>query len=273
MIVVKELLCYNITIIDFKRICIVSLLVSLDHVSVKFNHHRVLHNISLTLESGEIMTLLGPNGAGKSTLIRVILGLLPPSTGIVMHVPNLTIGYVPQKISLNSTLPITVKRFMQLYRPAQDEEIIATLTLVNADKLLNKSMQQLSGGEMQRVLLAQALQKKPQLLVLDEPTQGVDVKGQLVLYDLIEQTRHHLNCGIIMVSHDLHLVMAKTDQVLCLNQHICCSGTPEIVANHPEFISLFGQVGSKQLALYKHQHHDHYFHDNIVLNNLDNKYD
>jgi zinc transport system ATP-binding protein len=272
--VAKKLLCYNITIINFKRIYIVTLLVSLDHVSVEFNHHRILHNISLRLKSGEIMTLLGPNGAGKSTLIRVILGLLPPTTGTITHAPNLSIGYVPQKISLNPTLPITVKRFMQLYRPAQDKEIIELLTLVNAGQLLNKSMQQLSGGEMQRVLLAQALQKKPQLLVLDEPTQGVDVKGQLVLYDLIEQARHQFNCGIIMVSHDLHLVMAKTDQVLCLNQHICCSGTPENVANHPEFISLFGQVCANQLALYKHHHnHEHHFHGNIVLNNVDNRHD
>jgi zinc transport system ATP-binding protein len=252
----------------------VTLLVSLEHVSVEFNQHRVLHDISLRLRSGEIMTILGPNGAGKSTLIRVILGLLSPTTGTITHAPNLSIGYVPQKISINPTLPITVKRFMQLYRPAQDKEIIKQLTRVNAERLLNKSMQQLSGGEIQRVLLAQALQKEPQLLVLDEPTQGVDVKGQLVLYDLIEQARHHFNCGIIMVSHDLHLVMAKTDHVLCLNHHICCSGSPENVANHPEFISLFGQVGTNQLALYKHHHnHEHPFHDNIVLNNMDHKHD
>ncbi|WP_392565781.1 zinc ABC transporter ATP-binding protein ZnuC [Utexia brackfieldae] len=247
-------------------------LVSLNHVSVEYNRHQVLSEVSLTLKSAEIMTLIGPNGAGKSTLVNVVLGLLKPSRGTVTRAKDLTIGYVPQKIFLNPTLPMSVKRFMQLSCKVSSETLFSTLEMVNAQSLLTKSMQMLSGGEMQRVLLAQALLKKPQLLVLDEPTQGVDVKGQIALYDLIEQTRNRLQCGVLMVSHDLHLVMAKTDHVLCINKHICCSGTPESVINHPEFRSLFGYSGAKQLALYKHHHnHNHDFHGKIILNHLGKK--
>lgn len=249
-------------------------LISLNDISVNFNHHHVLSQVSFALNSDEITTLLGPNGAGKSTLIKVILGLQKPSHGEVTRVSNLTIGYVPQKIALNPTLPMTVLRFMQLNGGVPLRKIKEVMLLVDAQLLLYKGMQQLSGGEMQRVLLAQALLKTPQLLVLDEPAQGVDIKGQIALYELINETKQRYHCGILIVSHDLHLVMAKTDQVICLNKHICCKGTPERVKHHPEFISLFGQSGAEQLALYKHHHnHEHDLKGTIIESTRGDKHD
>ncbi|OCG04642.1 zinc ABC transporter ATP-binding protein ZnuC [Gilliamella sp. wkB112] len=233
-----------------------SRLISLDKVGVEINKQKILDNISFTVSPNQIITLIGPNGAGKSTLVKVILGLIPLTSGTINRDPNLTIGYVPQTINLNPTLPITVKRFMQLNKQLKNHDIINILSMVNADYLINKSMHQLSGGELQRVLLAQALAKHPQLLILDEPTQGVDVNGQILLYDLIANAKTQFNCGVLMVSHDLHLVMAKTDEVICLNHHICCSGTPASVSNDPEFIALFGQQGATSIAVYQH-HHNH----------------
>lgn len=240
-------------------------LISLQHIVVKSNHHEILSNISFTLSKGQILTLIGPNGAGKSTLVRVVLGLLKPTSGIITWVKDLTIGYVPQKITLNSTLPLTVYRFLLLGGNKSAKELHEVLSLVNARPLLSKSMLQLSGGELQRVLLAQALLKQPQLLVLDEPTQGVDIKGQIALYELIEKTKERFGCGILLVSHDLHFVMAKTDLVICLNRHICCHGEPEKVKSHPEFLSLFGQSETEQLALYHHRHnHEHDLKGKII---------
>lgn len=241
-------------------------LVSLENVSVKFDQRPVLSGISLSLAPGRILTLLGPNGAGKSTLVRVVLGLIAPTSGKVQRSAGLRIGYVPQKLHIDPTLPLTVERFMRLSPGSLASGILPALKRVQAGHLLNAPLQKLSGGETQRVLLARALLNQPQLLVLDEPTQGVDVNGQVALYDLIDQLRQELNCGVLMVSHDLHLVMAKTDEVLCLNHHICCSGTPEMVSQHPEFIAMFGPRGAQQLALYRHQHnHRHDLQGRIVL--------
>ena len=245
-------------------------LILLDNVSVEIKHQKILHNVSLSINTNQIVTLLGPNGAGKSTLVKVILGLMPYTSGKITRLNNLTIGYVPQSIKLNPTLPITVKRFMLLNKQLNNKNILNILSMVKAEYLIDKSMHQLSGGELQRVLLAQALAKRPQLLILDEPTQGVDVNGQVLLYDLISSAKKQFNCGILMVSHDLHLVMAKTDEVICLNHHICCSGTPASVSNDPEFISLFGQQGASQIAVYKHHHnhqHDLCKHANEQQNN------
>lgn len=243
-----------------------SSLISLENVCVNFGTRRVLSDVSLTLEPGRILTLLGPNGAGKSTLVRVVLGLIAPTSGSLHQHRDLRIGYVPQKIHLDVTLPLTVDRFMRLRPGVKREEIRPALARVQATHLINSPLQKLSGGETQRVLLARALLNQPQLLVLDEPTQGVDVNGQVALYDLIDQLRRELNCGVLMVSHDLHLVMAKTDEVLCLNHHICCSGTPEAVSKHPEFISMFGPRGAEQLAIYRHHHnHRHDLQGRIIL--------
>ncbi|WON78374.1 zinc ABC transporter ATP-binding protein ZnuC [Serratia sp. UGAL515B_01] len=243
-----------------------STLATLKNISVSFDTKRVLANISLNLQSGRILTLLGPNGAGKSTLVRVVLGLIEPTEGEILCQPGLRIGYVPQKLHLDATLPLTVSRFMRLKPSVKKADILPALKRVHAAHLLDQPMQKLSGGENQRVLLARALLNNPQLLVLDEPTQGVDVNGQLALYDLIEQLRKELGCAVLMVSHDLHLVMAKTDEVLCLNQHVCCSGTPEVVSMHPEFIAMFGHRGAEQLAIYRHNHnHRHDLQGRIVL--------
>ena len=241
-------------------------LITLENVSVSFGQRRVLSDISLGLKPGRILTLLGPNGAGKSTLVRVVLGLVAPDQGIIKRDRNLRIGYVPQKLHLDATLPLTVSRFMRLRPGARKEDILPALKRVQAGHLIDAPMQKLSGGENQRVLLARALLNQPQLLVLDEPTQGVDVNGQVALYDLIDKLRCELNCAVLMVSHDLHLVMAKTDDVLCLNHHICCSGTPEVVSTHPEFISMFGPRGAEQLGIYRHNHnHRHDLQGRIVL--------
>lgn len=231
-------------------------LMALNNISVKINQQKILYDVSLTINLSQIITILGPNGAGKSTLVKVILGLISPTTGTIERASDLTIGYVPQSINLNPTLPITVKRFMQLNKQLSYDDIIQTLFLVKAQYLIDRSMHQLSGGELQRVLLAQALAKRPKLLILDEPTQGVDVNGQVLLYDLIINAKTKFSCGVVMVSHDLHLVMAKTDEVICLNHHICCSGTPASVSNDPEFVSLFGPHGASQIALYKHHHNN-----------------
>ncbi|HGN0224977.1 TPA: zinc ABC transporter ATP-binding protein ZnuC [Proteus mirabilis] len=231
-------------------------LIRLKSVGVSFGERVILKDISFNLKAGRILTLLGPNGAGKSTIIRLVLGLLAPSSGKIERQHSLRIGYVPQKLYLDPTMPLTVKRFMTLKPGVKDKDILPALERVNAAKLINAPMQKLSGGESQRVLLARALLNQPQLLVLDEPTQGVDVNGQLALYDLINQLRNELGCAILMVSHDLHLVMAKTDEVLCLNGHICCSGTPDVVSSHPEFIAMFGSRGAEQLGIYRH-HHQH----------------
>lgn len=240
-------------------------LITLENISVTLGQRQILSNISLQLKFGYILTLLGPNGAGKSTLVRIVLGLIKPTNGQIHRLANLRIGYVPQKLSTDTTLPLTVERFMRLSLGVKRTDIIPALQRVQAAHVLKYPLQKLSGGETQRVLLARALLNHPQLLVLDEPVQGVDVNGQVVLYNLIDELRRELNCGVLMVSHDLHLVMAKTDEVLCLNQHICCSGTPEVVSQHPQFISMFGVHGAKQLAIYRHHHdHQHDLHGSIT---------
>lgn len=243
-------------------------LVTLNNVAVDFGHRPVLRDISLKLEAGRILTLLGPNGAGKSTLVRLVLGLLTPCSGTAERRRGLKIGYVPQKLYLDPTLPLTVDRFMRLSPGVRAADILPALERVNAGHLQRAAMQKLSGGETQRVLLAKALLGHPQLLVLDEPTQGVDVNGQVALYDLINQLRHQLGCGVLMVSHDLHLVMAKTDDVLCLNHHICCAGPPEVVSQHPEFNAMFGPQAARQLTIYRHHHnHRHDLKGRVILRN------
>ncbi len=231
-------------------------LITAQGITIAFEKRVVLKSIDLAVHRGEIVTLIGPNGAGKSTLVRIVLGLLRPDRGTLWRTPALTIGYMPQKLALNEALPLTVRRFLTLGTPAPAAQLAATAAECAITPLLNQPMQHLSGGETQRVLLARALLRQPQLLVLDEPVQGVDVTGQSELYNLIVAIRDRYRCGVLMVSHDLHLVMAATDQVLCLNQHLCCSGHPESVSRHPAYLELFGRPAVTGLALYTH-HHDH----------------
>ncbi|GGH90707.1 zinc ABC transporter ATP-binding protein ZnuC [Pseudomonas fluvialis] len=240
-------------------------LIRLHDVTVQFAGQAVLEGVNLDLQAGEIVTLIGPNGAGKTTLVRVVLGLLRPSQGSVWRQSRLRIGYMPQKLSVEATLPLSVLRFLRLVAGVGRAEAEAALAEVGAEQVLNSPLQAISGGELQRVLLARALLRKPQLLVLDEPVQGVDVAGQAELYRLIGRLRERYGCGVLMVSHDLHLVMSATDQVICLNRHVCCSGHPEQVGADPAFHALFGQ-DARSLAVYQHHHdHQHDLHGGVVL--------
>lgn len=222
-----------------------------------FAGRRVLDRVALVVNEGEIVTLIGPNGAGKSTLVRVLLGLITPDAGRVTRRPGLRVGYMPQRLAVDPVLPLTVRRFLRLAgRGIDAAALTAALREVGAEHVIDTPLQSVSGGELQRVMLARALLRKPQLLVLDEPVQGVDVTGQAELYQLIAELRRRHRCGVLMVSHDLHLVMAATDQVVCLNTHVCCSGHPESVTRHPEYLRLFGPREAAALAVYTH-HHDH----------------
>ncbi len=237
-----------------------STLVELNNICVQFGERKVLDNISLRLNRGEITTLIGPNGAGKSTLVKVLLGLQKTFSGTVTKPKGLKIGYVPQKLRLNDSLPLNVERFLRLAGKYSKQELNDALKLVGAEHLFKSNMHSLSGGENQRVLLARALLQRPDILVLDEPAQGVDVQGQIDLYELIDTIRHRFNCAVFMVSHDLHLVMAKTDDVVCINHHVCCSGAPADIAQHPSYIALFGHTHQQPFAFYHHQH-NHHHHD------------
>ncbi|MDY7063674.1 Zinc import ATP-binding protein ZnuC [Pseudomonas extremaustralis] len=239
-------------------------LIRLEHVGVTFAGQKVLDNIALSVEPGQIVTLIGPNGAGKTTLVRAVLGLLKPDTGSVWRKPKLRVGYMPQKLHVDPTLPLSVLRFLRLVPGVDRARAQAALQEVGAQQVIDSPIQSISGGEMQRVLLARALLREPQLLVLDEPVQGVDVAGQAELYSLITRLRDRLGCGVLMVSHDLHLVMSTTDQVVCLNHHVCCSGHPEQVSGDPAFVELFGK-NAQSLAIYHHRHdHAHDLHGAVV---------
>jgi len=229
-------------------------LVQVHNVSIQFNQVIVLKEVSLDVRRGEIITLIGPNGAGKSTLVRVVLGLLMPQSGSVFRAAAIKIGYMPQRLNIDPVLPLTVARFLATGGVKKIAAIKQGLEEVGAETLLQRPLQNISGGEMQRVLLARALLREPDLLVLDEPIQGVDVAGQYGLYELIAKIRFARGCGILMVSHDLHLVMAATDHVVCLNQHVCCSGLPEMVSQHPAYLELFGSRAARDLAIYTHHH-------------------
>lgn len=241
-------------------------LISAQKISVNLQGKRILDQVDLNVQQGEIVTLIGPNGAGKSTLVRVILGLLKPDSGTINKPAKLSIGYMPQKLIIDPVLPLTVRRFLTLARKCRESHLQETLAEVGAEDLLDYPMQTLSGGETQRVLLARAMLRNPDLLILDEPVQGVDITGQEELYRLIGNIRKRHGCGILMISHDLHLVMSATDKVLCLNRHVCCSGHPDTVRVDPNYVALFGKT--PVLMPYSHHHdHDHDAHGNIVPSN------
>lgn len=237
-------------------------LVSLQGIQRTEQHRVLLSDVSFSIGAREIVTIVGPNGAGKTTLLRALLKLDPVQAGSVWHQPGLTIGYMPQRLPLSHLLPLTVKRFLQLHRSNAQTLMIEALTWTEVAHLVNSPLSALSGGELQRVLLARALLNKPQLLVLDEPVQGVDFQGEAALYQLIHSLTQRLGCSVLMVSHDLHVVMAATDQVICLNQHVCCAGTPASVEANPAFLNLFGRHDAQTLGVYQHHHnHDHSLHE------------
>ena len=230
-------------------------LVTATNLSVKRGQNILLHEIDLQVRAGEIVTIVGPNGAGKSTLLRTLIGATS-FNGTLQLKPGLTIGYVPQKLHLEPSLPLSVRRFLNLPIHQKQTDIRDALEAANATNLIGQQLRDLSGGEFQRVLLARALINKPELLILDEATQGLDHLGADSFYRQIEVVRQTLGCAILMVSHELHVVMAASDRVICLNGHICCEGTPDFVASNPAYQELFGLDSSSALALYRH-HHDH----------------
>ena len=231
-------------------------LVTLHDAGVFRAGHWLVRGVDLVVRPGEIVTLIGPNGSGKSTTAKLALGILKPDEGEIVRAKGLRVGYVPQKLQIDWTLPLTVERLMTLTGPLGGAEIEAALESVGVARLRKAEVQTLSGGEFQRALLARAIARKPDLLVLDEPVQGVDFTGEVALYDLIAKIRDRLGCGILLISHDLHVVMAATDSVICLNGHVCCQGTPRAVAESAEYRRLFGDRAAATLAVYRH-HHDH----------------
>ena len=239
-------------------------LVKVSNAGLYKNGKWLVKNVSLNINRGKIVTLIGPNGSGKTTTAKIALGLYKNIEGSVERLTN-KISYVPQKVSIDWTLPVRVIDFMVLTQDLQDQEINDALILTGVEHLKNNNLRELSGGEFQRVLLARAIAKKPDLLVLDEPVQGVDFTGEVELYALIKKISETLQCGILLISHDLHVVMSATDYVVCLNGHVCCSGTPVAVAQNKEYKELFGEKSSQLLSLYEHEHdHVHDSDGNIV---------
>lgn len=237
-------------------------LISTQGLTLKFGAKVVLDSVDLHIDKGEIVTLVGPNGSGKTTLLRALIGAIP-SHGKISRAANLKIGYVPQKLLLDPSLPLSVKRFLNLPKRHPFAQVAAALETGGAGHLAESAMADLSGGQLQRVLLARALLNKPDLLILDEATQGLDQPGAATFYQQIEDVRARLGCAVLMVSHDLHVVMAASDRVVCLNGHVCCQGTPAIVASAPEYRALFGTGTGGAFALYRHEHshsHDDHVH-------------
>ncbi|WP_109311167.1 metal ABC transporter ATP-binding protein [Ruegeria sp. AU67] len=238
-------------------------LITVEDLSVSYGANTVLRHINMGVEPGEIVTIVGPNGSGKTSLLRAIIGAIKPSAGQVNRKLGLRIGYVPQKLHIDPTLPITVERFMRLTHRASKKYCATALETAGVPDLLKRQMSQLSGGQFQRVLLARALINRPEILLLDEATQGLDQPGSAAFYRQIEDVRQETGCAIIMISHELHVVMSASDRVICLNGHVCCEGSPAVVASAPEYRALFGTGTGGALALYRHDHdhnHDHH-HD------------
>lgn len=236
-------------------------LISTQDMTVRLGGHVALRNVDFTIDSGEIVTVVGPNGSGKSTLLKALIGAVQAESGKIHRKKGLRIGYVPQKLHIDPTLPITVQRFLSLPSRRSGAEIDRALDRVGAQDLLDKQMYALSGGQFQRVLLARALLDTPELLILDEPTTGLDQPGSAALYRLIEDIRRDTGAAVLMVSHELHVVMSASDRVICLNGHVCCHGAPDIVASAPEYRALFGSGTQGALALYRHDHDHNHDHD------------
>jgi zinc transport system ATP-binding protein len=240
---------------------IIDPLITTHKLGLKIGNRNILDSVSMTVREHEIVTIIGPNGAGKSTLVKVMLGLRPQTSGTIKRRADLRVGYVPQSFPVTTNVPLSVRRLLTLTQNASEVELQQALTETGIEHLIDARVASLSGGELQRALLARALLRQPELLVLDEPVQAVDFDGELKLYELISSIRKTRGCGILMVSHDLHMVMAESDRVICLNGHICCEGGPTAVQRDPEFLKLFGPAATRMIAAYTHHHdHDHESH-------------
>ena len=235
-------------------------LITVSDLAVAYGANTVLRQVSLTLEAGEIVTIVGPNGSGKTSLFRAIIGATPLAEGRIDRQPGLKIGYVPQRLHIDRTLPMTVSRFMRLTDRVSRKDCLAALDSAGVPEVIDRQMSHLSGGQFQRVLLARALINRPHVLLLDEATQGLDQPGSAAFYRQIEQVRNDTGCAVLMISHDLHVVMSASDRVICLNGHVCCQGTPAVVASAPEYRALFGAGTGGALALYRHDHDHHHDH-------------
>ncbi|SMC40389.1 zinc transport system ATP-binding protein [Fulvimarina manganoxydans] len=243
-------------------------LISLSGAGIRRSGRWLVRGITFSIAPGEIVTLIGPNGAGKSTSAKLALGILKPDEGEARKRRNLTVGYVPQKLAIDWTLPLDVARFMRLTGRVDSKRIEAAMAETGVSHLASAEVRSLSGGEFQRVLLARAIARNPDLLVLDEPVQGVDFGGEVALYEMIRRVRDDMGCGVLLISHDLHVVMAATDRVVCLNGHVCCEGSPRAVAATPEYRRLFGDRAAEALAVYEHDHdHVHLPNGRIALAN------
>ena len=231
-------------------------LIALSNAGVHRNGQWLVRGVDMAVESGEIVTLIGPNGSGKTTTAKLALKIFEPDEGTVLQSKHLRVGYVPQNFNIDWTLPLNVARFMRLTNRVSEKQANHALAMTNAIHLRHAEVRTLSGGEFQRVMLARAIASKPDLIVLDEPVRGVDFNGEIALYELIKQVRNELKSGILLISHDLHVVMAATDRVICLNGHICCSGTPSAVVSNMAYRELFGPRATSTLAVYEHSH-DH----------------
>ncbi|MBO6777605.1 MAG: metal ABC transporter ATP-binding protein [Marinibacterium sp.] len=233
-------------------------LISVENLTIRYGANTVLRGVDLTVEASEIVTVVGPNGSGKTSLLKAIIGAIRPAAGKITRDHGLRIGYVPQRLHIDPTLPITVERFMRLLDRVDRSACAAALETAGVPDLLKRQMSELSGGQFQRVLLARALIGNPDILLLDEATQGLDQQGSASFYLQIEAVRRESGCAVLMISHELHVVMSASDRVICLNGHVCCEGSPAVVASAPEYRALFGTGTGGALALYRHEHdHDH----------------
>jgi len=233
-------------------------LITVENLSVNYGLNTVLKGVDFKIDLGEIVTIVGPNGSGKTSLLKAIIGAIQPGEGSVTLKSRLKIGYVPQRLNFESTLPITVERFVRLTGKIDQKSCISALETAGVPELLKSQMSELSGGQFQRVLLARALLGNPEILILDEATQGLDQPGSASFYRQLETVRQNTGCAVLMISHDLHVVMSASDRVICLNGHVCCAGTPAVVASTPEYKALFGDGTDGALALYRHDHdHNH----------------
>ncbi len=235
-------------------------LISAENVSVHHAGLPTLDSVSFAIQPGEIVTIVGPNGSGKSTLLRLLIGAITPNAGLIRRSSDVRIGYVPQKLAIDGNLPMSVRRFLDLPHRVSNAKAHEAMATAGVTKLANKQMSALSGGQFQRVLLARAILSRPNLLILDEATQGLDQPGSAQFYRQIEEVRQDLGCAVLMVSHELHVVMSASDRVICLNGHICCEGTPDVVSATPAYRELFGSGTHGALALYRHDHDHHHDH-------------